>query len=69
MPVACDQPLSELGACLGDLAEVHGIAGHRNVEAALLQFRLILIEACVDDGVELDQQRFGVLFGVIDDGD
>ncbi|WP_424680884.1 hypothetical protein [Frateuria sp. YIM B11624] len=63
-----DSALSELGGLLGDLADVHACAGHPNIEAALLQCRLILIEACVDDGVELDFSQLGVEFGVIDDG-
>lgn len=65
--MVADVALSELGGVMGDLADVHGLAGHRSVEAALQQCRLILVEACVDDGVELDQQRFGVEFGVVDD--
>lgn len=66
--MAVDAALSELCGLTGELADMHAMAGHRNVEAALLQYRLALIEACVDDGVELDMERSGVEFGVIDDG-
>lgn len=65
--MAADATLSELGALLGDLAGAHGLMGHHNVEAALLQSRLMLIDACVDDGVQLDMSVLGVEFVVVDD--
>jgi hypothetical protein len=65
--MAADATLTELAAVLGDLAEAQAIAGHHNVEAALYQSRLLLVEACIDDGVELDGAQLGFTFGVVDD--
>lgn len=64
MPV--DPILSELAGCMGAAAESNGLAGRHNIEAALYQCRLILVEACVDDGVDLDQAVAGIAYGVID---
>ena len=67
--VAADLALSELLGCMGELAEAQGVAGRGNVEAALHQSRLILIEACIDDGVTLDAASVGGDFGVVDGDD
>ena len=64
--MAVDLVLSELAGCMGAAADRHGLAGNRNIEAALQQCRLILVEACVDDGVDLDQAVAGIAYGVID---
>lgn len=61
-----DLVLSELLGCMGEAAEAQGVAGRGNVEAALQQSRLLLIEACFDDGVQLDPAVVGGDFGVID---
>ena len=65
--MAVDLILSELAGCMGACAESSGLAGRSSIEAALYQCRLILVEACVDDGVELDQSVAGIAYGVIDD--
>ena len=64
--MAADVSLTELAALLGDFAEAQAHAGRPNVEAALYQARLLLVEACIDDGVELDTAKLGFAFGVLD---
>jgi len=64
MPI--DVELSRVIAAMGDRADAYALAGHRNVEAAFQQCRLVLLEAAFEDGIELDGDQLGFAFGVVD---
>lgn len=62
--MAVDMELTRLVGALHDRAEAMAVADRPNLEAALNASVLMVLEASVEDGVQVDTDQLSFVFGV-----
>jgi hypothetical protein len=62
--MSVDTELSGTIAAMQSRADASALLGRRCLEAAFMQCAMVLLDAAIEDGVELDTDALGTAFGV-----
>lgn len=62
--MSADVEVSQQIAAMKSRAEAAAHLGHRHLEAAYMSSAMMLLDAAVEDGIELDTDALGDAFGV-----